>query len=256
MLRGKRVRSKRKSNLSKKKKQNGSEDSSLKFVLRPVEPKTENQRVTFEAYKAGKNLLLHGFAGTGKSFISFYLSLKELLSGISTYDKITLIRSVVPSRDIGFLPGSVKEKIRIFEEPYRDLCTELFSQEHGYDHLKLNGLLEFTTTSYLRGITFYRTIVIVDECQNMTFAELDTVLTRAGENCKMIFCGDFRQTDLRNDSDKQGLKDFTSIIRMMNKFDHIEFNENDILRSGLVRDYIIARTKYYDETYHSGVGGI
>lgn len=213
------------------------------FELRKISPLTPNQEKTFNAYNNGYNLILHGYAGTGKSYISLYLALKEILSGSPIYDKIVIVRSVVPSRDIGFLPGSIKEKIKVYEEPYKEICDELFGRGDGYDVLKMKGLIEFTTTSFLRGTTFNRAIVIVDELQNMTFPELDTVMTRMGEQSKIMFCGDFRQTDLTREAEKSGIKHFINITKKMSRFEYVEFEKQDIVRSGLVKDYIIKRTE-------------
>lgn len=213
------------------------------FELRKISPLTPNQEKTFNAYNNGYNLILHGYAGTGKSYISLYLALKEILSGSSIYDKIVIVRSVVPSRDIGFLPGSIKDKIKVYEEPYKEICDELFGRGDGYDVLKMKHLIEFTTTSFLRGTTFNNAIVIVDELQNMTFPELDTVMTRMGERSKVVFCGDFRQTDLTKENEKSGIKHFINITKKMSRFEYVEFEKNDIVRSGLVKDYIIKRTE-------------
>ena len=213
------------------------------FELRGIKALTPNQQKTFDAYAKGQNLVLHGFAGTGKTFISLYLALKEILTGNSTYDKIIIIRSVVPSRDIGFLPGNIKEKIKVYEEPYKEICDDLFGRGDGYDILKMKNMITFTTTSFLRGVTFNNAIVIVDELQNMTFPELDTVMTRLGDNSKVLFCGDFRQTDLVNERDKSGLTHFLNITKRMNRFEYVEFEKQDIVRSGLVRDYIIKKTE-------------
>lgn len=213
------------------------------FELRKISPLTPNQEKTFNAYNQGYNLILHGYAGTGKTYISLYLALKEILSGQSVHDKIVIVRSVVPSRDIGFLPGSIKDKIRVYEEPYKEICDELFGRGDGYDVLKMKHLIEFTTTSFLRGTTFNNAIVIVDELQNMTFPELDTVMTRMGERSKVMFCGDFRQTDLTKEAEKSGIKHFINITKKMSRFEYVEFEKNDIVRSGLVKDYIIKRTE-------------
>jgi phosphate starvation-inducible protein PhoH len=213
------------------------------FELRKISPLTPNQEKTFNAYNQGYNLILHGYAGTGKSYISLYLALKEILSGQSVYDKIVIVRSVVPSRDIGFLPGSIKDKIRVYEEPYKEICDGLFGRGDGYDVLKMKHLIEFTTTSFLRGTTFNNAIVIVDELQNMTFPELDTVMTRMGERSKVMFCGDFRQTDLTKEAEKSGIRHFINITKKMSRFEYVEFEKNDIVRSGLVKDYIIKRTE-------------
>lgn len=213
------------------------------FELRHVSPLTPNQEKTFAAYRQGYNLICHGYAGTGKSYVSLYLALDELLSGRSSYDKIVIVRSVVPSRDVGFLPGSIKDKIRVYEEPYKEIVDDLFGRGDGYDILKMKNMIQFTTSSFLRGLTFNNAIVIVDEIQNFTFPEIDTVITRMGDNSRAIFCGDFRQTDLVNDRDKSGIHKFINITRKMSGFAYIEYEKHDIVRSGLVKEYIIKRTE-------------
>lgn len=213
------------------------------FELKSVSPLTVNQELTFDAYKRQQNLILHGYAGTGKSYITMYLALKEVLSESTPFKKIITFRNVVPSRDMGFLPGSIKDKTRVYEEPYKEICDDLFGRGDGFDILKMKGFFEFTTTSHLRGLTFNDSIMIVDEMQNMTFQELDTIMTRVGNNSKIIFCGDFRQTDLIKDSEKSGINKFISITKRMKNFEYIEFEEQDIVRSGLVKDYIIQRTR-------------
>lgn len=218
-----------------------------KFSLHPITPLTENQTRTFDAYRAGKHLLLHGYAGTGKTFISLFLGLEDIFDNKgSQFKKVVTIRSVVPSRDMGYLPGSALEKQRVYEEPYMEICDSLFGEGNGYNILKDRGLFEFTTTSFLRGVTFTDSIVIVDEMQNMTFQELDTVMTRIGENCRIIFCGDFRQTDLDKDQDRNGLHKFMNILHKLKGFEYIEFGREDIVRSSIVKDYIIARTETED----------
>jgi len=211
------------------------------FSLRHVKPLTVNQQSTFESWYQGQNLLLHGVAGTGKTFISLYLALEEVLRNNSQYNKVVIIRSVVPSRDMGFLPGNAKEKAKVFEEPYREICDDLFGRGDGYEVLKMKKMVDFMTTSHLRGMTFRDAIVIVDECQNMIMQELDTVITRMGDNSKIIFCGDFRQTDLQREKEKSGLHSFMRILGDLSCFDKIEFGVEDIVRSGLVREYILSK---------------
>jgi phosphate starvation-inducible protein PhoH len=211
------------------------------FELRQIKPLTANQERTFEAYRRNKHLMLHGFAGTGKTFCALYLALEEILSGRSPYNKIIIVRSVVPGRDLGFLPGSIKEKTAIFEEPYREICDDLFGRGDGYEILKLKGLITFTTTSFLRGLTFNNAIVILDESQNLTFQECDTVMTRMGDVSRLIVCGDFRQTDLTKPYEKEGITQLMRITNKINSFQSIEFEKEDIVRSGLVRSYIIAK---------------
>lgn len=200
-----------------------------------VVPKTDNQRKVFES---DGHLVLHGVAGTGKTFLSLYLGLKHLFEG--ECDKIVLVRSAVPTRDIGFLPGNDKDKAEIYESPYRDICQELFSRGDAYQILKANNQVDFRTTSFIRGTTIRDSVIIVDECQNMTMHELDSIMTRVGDNCRVIFSGDFRQSDLKSN----GLKDFFAILSSMGEFDHVEFTVDDIVRSGLVKSYIKAKNKY------------
>lgn len=232
--------------MSKKPRKNAQQQQPQKqahFELRTIKPLTVNQQKTFEAYRTGHNLMLHGYAGTGKTFCALYLALDEILTGNSPYDKIVLIRSVVPSRDMGFLPGSIKDKIAVYEEPYKEICDDLFGRGDGYNILKMKKIIEFTTTSFLRGITFNNAIVIVDETNNMILSELDTVMTRMGNNSRIIFCGDYRQTDLNKPHEKTGINTFMNITRRINSFKHIEFEKEDIVRSGVVRDYIIQKTE-------------
>ena len=213
------------------------------FNLKYIEPLTENQRLTFEAFERGKHLMLHGMAGTGKTFLSMYLTLRELIDGSGLQNKIYVVRSVVPTRDMGFLPGSQKEKMKVYEAPYYSISTELFGRGDAYEVLKQKAAIDFVSTSFVRGITMNDCYVIVDEMQNMTYQELDSVITRIGHNCKVIFCGDFRQSDLTREQERNGLKDFMKIIYKLSDFEYIEFDQQDIVRSKLVREYIITREK-------------
>jgi phosphate starvation-inducible PhoH-like protein len=226
--------------MSKKKKKLNQQQQQNHFSLRTISPLTLNQSSTFKAFEQGKHLLLHGVAGTGKTYISLYLALNEVLNK-SRYKHIVVIRSVVPSRDMGFLPGSAKEKARVYEEPYKMICDDLFGRGDGYDILKMKRMLDFTTTSFLRGVTFNDAIIIVDECQNMIQQELDTVMTRVGNNCRIVFCGDFRQTDLAKHEERRGLLTFMNILDKMSCFEKIEFGKEDIVRSALVKSYIISK---------------
>jgi len=215
----------------------------LNFTLDEIRPLTQNQKITFKAYNEGKHLMLHGIAGTGKTFISLYLALEELLQTDSQYKKIYIVRSVVPTRDMGFLPGTNKEKTKVYEAPYYAICTELFHRSDAYEYLKTRGLVEFISTSFIRGITLNDCIVITDECQNATSHELDSVITRVGKNCKIIFAGDFSQSDFIYDRDKNGIKDFMRIIKNIKSFQFVEFTKDDILRSDLVKEYIIEKDR-------------
>lgn len=209
--------------------------------LKHISPLTDNQERTFEAFSRGKNLLLHGSAGTGKSFISLYLSLEEIMEGDGRYNKVVILRSVVPTRDMGFLPGSAKEKAKVYEAPYAAICNELFGRGDAYEILKTKNMIDFQTTSFVRGITLNDCIVLVDEVQNMTYQELDSVITRIGDNCRVVFSGDFKQSDLIRDAERSGLLTFMKILKRMNMFENIEFTKEDIVRSDLVKSYIIAK---------------
>ena len=180
--------------------------------LLEVEPLTRNQ---VKAFESEKNLVLHGVAGTVKTFISIYLALDDMVKGY--FEKLIIIRSAVPTRDIGFIPGSEKEKASVYEEPYRDIAIELFQRVDAYDLLKTKSLVHFMTTSFIRGITLRNAVIIVDECQNMSFHELDSLITRVGEGCRIIFCGDFRQSDLN--PKESGIGNFLRVLKATNAFD-------------------------------------
>ena len=215
----------------------------LNFKLKHIEPLTENQKLTFQHYEAGKNLLLHGIAGTGKSFLSIYLSLTNILTENSRYKRLVIVRSVVPTRDMGFLPGNNKEKVKVYEAPYQAIFTELFDRGDAYEYLKNKNLVEFISTSFIRGITINDSIIVVDEIANMTLHELDSVITRVGKNCKIIFCGDFRQSDFTREHEKNGLTDFMRIVERMKSFAFVDFTEQDIVRSSMVKEYIIMKDR-------------
>lgn len=221
-----------------------SEKQKINFELKKIEPLTENQNSAFEAYDRGKNLMLHGIAGTGKSFLSLYLSLREVMeTPNSPYKRVVIVRSVVPTRDMGFLPGTNREKAKVYEAPYYAICTELFGRGDAYDILKQKNLVDFISTSFIRGITLNNSIIVVDEMQNMTLHELDSIITRVGKHCKIIFSGDFRQSDFTKSQEKSGIVDFMRIIERMKAFHFVDFDENDIVRSGLVKSYIIEKDK-------------
>ena len=232
----------RKSRRNNNQQQHENQSEKNHFDLRHIQPLTVNQERVFDAYYAGQNLMLHGYAGTGKTFLSSYLAIRDVLTS-DIYKKVVIIRSVVPSRDMGFLPGTEKQKAEVYEQPYQEICDDLFGRGDGYKILKLKGLIEFTTTSFLRGTTFNDSIIIVDECNNMSFQEIDTVMTRIGNNSRIIFCGDYRQSDLVKPHDKTGIKELMAVTRRMPSFDHIEFGIEDIVRSGVVKEYIIQKTE-------------
>ena len=230
--------------LTKRQKRELRKQQSNSLRIRSIQPKTQNQKRAFDHYDEEYNLLLHGLAGTGKTFISLYLALSDVLSQDCDQHNVTIVRSVVPTRDMGFLPGSEKEKSKVYEAPYSSICSELFGRGDAYEILKTKNLINFVTTSYIRGLTLDDTIVIVDEAQNLNFHELDSIITRLGENSRIMVCGDFRQSDLIRDEERKGLLTFMKILDTIEEFQTVEFEEDDIVRSSIVKDYIISKAKH------------
>lgn len=212
--------------------------------MKTIQPLTENQKGFFDAYDESQIMLLHGIAGTGKTYIALYHALEEVLDKSSNFNKVVIVRSAVPSRDIGHLPGDEKEKTEVYTEPYIEICADLFERPDAYQRLTEQKAIQFLITSFVRGITLSNSIIIVDECQNMTDMELNSIMTRVGDRSKILFCGDFRQTDLYKKHDMSGLKKFMVIADMMPNFKTFEFGVDDIVRSAIVKEYILARLKY------------
>ena len=214
-----------------------------------IKPITDNQKQVFASWKKGKNQFLFGCAGTGKTFISMYLALNDIFDLKSKYERVVLVRSLIPTREIGFLPGDEEDKAALYQVPYQNMVQFMFEMPNEqafnslYDKLKGQGSLFFLSTSFLRGLTFDNTIVIVDECQNLNFHELDTIITRVGQDSKIVFCGDFDQTDLQKTNERNGLHDFLRILEEMEEFNCTEFTLGDIVRSGFVRSYLINKIK-------------
>ena len=212
-----------------------------------IDPLTDNQKKLFDSYKEGKHLVAYGCAGTGKTFISLYNAINEVLDERTPFEKIYLVRSLVATREIGFLPGTYDDKSDIYQIPYKNMVKYMFQMpsdadfEMLYGNLKSQETIKFWSTSFLRGTTLDNAIVIVDEFQNCTMHELDSIITRIGENSKIIFCGDATQSDLQKTNDRNGIVDFMSILRKMPSFDIIEFGVDDIVRSGIVKEYIVAK---------------
>jgi phosphate starvation-inducible protein PhoH len=212
-----------------------------------IEPLTENQKKLFDSYKDQKHVVAYGCAGTGKTFITLYNALRDVLDEKSPYERIYLVRSLVATREIGFLPGTHDDKADIYQIPYKNMVKYMFQMpsdadfEMLYGNLKSQETIKFWSTSFLRGTTLDNAIVIVDEFQNMSFHELDSIITRVGENTKICFCGDASQSDLQKTNEKNGIIDFMTVLRKMPSFDIIEFGVEDIVRSGLVKEYIIAK---------------
>jgi|TARA_R110001606_G_scaffold97370_3_gene215183 predicted ribonuclease YlaK len=206
-----------------------------------IEPLTNNQKEVFQAYARGDSLVLSGSAGTGKTFMALSLALEDVLDKETPYDKVIVIRSIVPTREIGFLPGTEDEKKEAYTGPYQSICAELFEQGDAWNKLQAAGTVDFQSTSFIRGITFNNAIVVVDEMQNLNFHELDSVITRVGRNCKFVMCGDYYQSDFDKAREKNGIVQFLSIIEQLKRFTVVEFGWEDIVRSDFVRDYIMTK---------------
>jgi len=215
--------------------------------LLDIEPITDNQKKLFDSYAEGKHLVAYGTAGTGKTFISLFNALSDVLDETTPYERIYLVRSLVSTREIGFLPGDHEDKADIYQIPYKNMVKYMFQMptdadfEMLYGNLKAQETIKFWSTSFIRGTTLDNAIVIVDEFQNLNFHELDSIITRVGENSRIIFCGDASQSDLVKTNDRNGIHDFLNILRKMPSFDIIEYGIDDIVRSGLVKEYIIAK---------------
>jgi len=215
--------------------------------IKDIEPLTENQEKFFHDYNLEQNIFAYGAAGTGKTFVALYLALKDVLNERTPYEKIYIVRSLVATREIGFLPGDHEDKSSLYQIPYKNMVKYMFKMpddnafELLYTNLKNQGTISFWSTSFIRGTTFDNAILLIDEAQNLNFHELDSIITRVGENSKIMFCGDVLQTDLIKQSERNGIVDFLRIIQSMKEFSCIEFGVDDIVRSGLVKSYLVSK---------------
>lgn len=223
-----------------------SEYQNIKMSIRldnliTVDPITDHQKEVFDNWNAGNHLALVGTAGTGKTFLGVYLALEEVMDKSTPFESLRIVRSVVPTREVGYLPGTLEDKLEAFTGPYRSSTAELFGMHDAYDRLLHNKYISFGSTSYLRGMTYSNCIVLVDEMQNLNFHELDSIITRMGPNSRIIFCGDYHQSDFKQDKDKNGITLFLDIISNMSSFGITNFGWEDIVRSDFVRDYIMTK---------------
>ena len=216
-------------------------------MMRDIGPLTENQRTLFDAYAEDKNLVAYGCAGTGKTFITLYNALRDVLDQETPYEKVYIVRSLIPTREIGFLPGDHEDKSILYQLPYKAMVKYIFEMpteadfEMLYGNLRAQDTIDFWSTSFIRGTTFDKAIILVDEYQNLNFHELDSIMTRVGESSKIMFCGDATQSDLVKTNEKNGIIDFMQILRLMESMQVVEFGVEDIVRSGLVKEYILAK---------------
>ena len=217
--------------------------------LNDIKPITDNQKEVFNSYNKGQNLFLYGVAGTGKTFVALYNALKDVLDPKSPRERVYIVRSLLPTRDIGFLPGDEEDKSYLYQVPYQNMVRFMFQRgsdaefDRLYTDLRNQGTIDFLSTSFLRGITIDNGVIIVDECQNLNFHELDTIMTRVGQNTRIVFAGDIQQTDLTKTNDRNGILDFVNIMQQMKEVDCIEFDLGDIVRSGVLKSYLIEKIK-------------
>ena len=216
-------------------------------MMREIDPLTQNQQTLFDAYAQNKHLVAYGCAGTGKTFITLYNALRDVLDPTTPYEKVYIVRSLVATREIGFLPGDHEDKSSLYQIPYKHMVKYMFEMRTEadfqmlYGNLKTQGTIDFWSTSFIRGTPFDKAIIIVDEFQNLNYHELDSIMTRVGEETKIMFCGDATQTDLIKQNERNGIHDFMRVLRLMSSVDIIEFGVEDIVRSGLVKEYIVAK---------------
>jgi len=228
-------------NVSYLKKQKRKPQNTLGEIhIKEIKPLTDNQKRVFDSYYNDKNILSIGSAGTGKSFLFFYLALTDLLYS-NEYNKIVIFRSAVPTRNIGFLPGNEDEKMSAYSIAYKGICSELMERGDGFELLRKKDLVEFQSTSFVRGTTFDNCLIIVEEIQDMNLHEISTIITRCGKNTRIFLCGDIKQTDLDPRREISGIQDFIKIASNMESFDIVEFGLDDIVRSGLVKEFLIAK---------------
>jgi|TARA_R110000744_G_scaffold257159_1_gene372598 phosphate starvation-inducible protein PhoH len=241
MSRQRRISSKDKK-LSRREKEGSRMDT--KFSMNQIRPLTDTQGEFFDSYNAGYNIAAIGTAGTGKTMCGLYLGLCDILSN-DDYHQVIIVRSAVQTREQGFMPGTLQQKEAVYALPYADIVNDLFGRGDAWSILSQKSSVKFMTSSFVRGLTFDNSIIIVDECQSMTYHELDSIITRVGDSSRIIFCGDTAQDDLagtRHKHDTSGLEDFLKVLsRMTDSFKVVQFGIEDIVRSGLVKEYIIAK---------------
>lgn len=233
---------------SKEKRRRDREQGTLnsKFSMRKLGPITTTQEDMFDQYNSGYNLAAIGTAGTGKTMCAMYLALQDVLQEVG-YERVIIVRSAVQTREQGFMPGSQAQKEAVYATPYADIVNDLFGRGDAWEIMKQKRQVQFMTSSFVRGLTFDNAVIVVDECQSMTYHELDSIITRVGESSKIIFCGDTRQDDLagtRHKHDVSGLVSFINVIKRIPSFSLVNFGVEDIVRSGLVKEYIIAKERF------------
>jgi phosphate starvation-inducible protein PhoH and related proteins len=211
-----------------------------KHDIKHIKALTPPQREMIHDYIEGQNIIASGSAGTGKTFIGLYLALCDMLSLETESDRIIIVRSAVPTRDLGFTPGTLEEKAALYEAPYSAMFSELMGRPNTYQDMKDAGVVEFQTTSYIRGVTWDNAIIVVDECQSMTFHEINTIMTRLGRGSRIIMCGDLPQTDLRKKLEVTGMDKMLRVAARMRGFTNVVFTRHDIVRSEFVKQWITA----------------
>jgi phosphate starvation-inducible protein PhoH len=209
--------------------------------LKTIQPITDAQSQMFEQYLQGDNVVAYGCPGTGKTLLALYLAMCDILDQRTPYQRLIIVRSAVASRDQGYLKGTLEEKESVFETPYKDIFAFLFGRASTYEDMKKAGLIEFMSTSYVRGLTWDNCIVVVDEIQNCNWHEINSVVTRVGDDSKMVLAGDIKQTDLlKSNKDVCGMGHLLEVVERMDEMSSVQFTSDDIVRSAFVKAWIIA----------------
>lgn len=208
---------------------------------RPIKSKSENQQKLIDAYYENDMIFAVGPAGTGKTYLSIALAVKALKE--KTAKKIILSRPAVEAGEkLGFLPGDIKDKIDPYLQPLYDALEDMLPGVKLQDMME-KRIIQICPLAFMRGRTLSDAIVILDEAQNTTPAQLRMFLTRMGWNTKMIITGDLTQVDLPKQS-KCGLREALSILKNTEGIAMIYFNQKDIVRHKLVTRIVNAYDAY------------
>lgn len=212
---------------------------------RPIKPRTENQKKLVGAFDNNDMIFAVGPAGTGKTYLSIALAVKALKE--KTIKKIVLSRPAVEAGEkLGFLPGDMKDKIDPYLQPLYNALEDMLPQAKLQEMMEKH-VIQIAPLAFMRGRTLSDAIVILDEAQNTTCAQIRMFLTRMGWNTKMIITGDMTQIDLPREQ-KSGLKEALNILSRIEGIEIVELNRKDIVRHKLVTRIVNAYEKYDKET--------
>jgi phosphate starvation-inducible PhoH-like protein len=204
---------------------------------------TENQKIYYDKLMENEITICSGPAGTGKSYISLKAAIDLLLDPTNSYEKLMIVRPAVESSSssLGSLPGDLREKMGPYVYSSLSLLDKLIGKE-ATSKLEESGVLEIMSLSFLRGFNADNMILIFEESQNSTPAEMKMLLTRIGFNSKFFISGDIDQSDKFKQKEKSGLYDAIKRLQDINKIGIFEFNADDVVRNPIIKEII----KRYD----------